>query len=74
VPLAANARSEVDSFYSPLYDQKEAAAITAAMSARASEAYNAHHGLRADAAGASGSLWWSVRISEGVPLLSYLCA
>jgi hypothetical protein len=41
VPLAANARSEVDSFYSPLYDQKEAAAITAAMSARASEAYNA---------------------------------
>ena len=35
-----NARSEVDSFYWPLYNQKEAAAITAAMSARASEAYN----------------------------------
>jgi hypothetical protein len=36
-----NAGSEVASFYSPLYDQKKAAAITAAMPARASEAYNA---------------------------------
>jgi hypothetical protein len=36
-----NARSEMASFYSPLYDQKEAAAITAAIPARAREAYTA---------------------------------